>query len=61
MQELADVETGAQPGMWRLLHDKRVLELRRRKFRFLWKRKAEHEFLNQQVQLLSTASVVTPC
>lgn len=43
------------------LHDRRVLKLRRRKVWYLWKCKAEHQFLNQQLQLLSTAFLATPC
>lgn len=43
------------------LHDRRVLKLRRWKVWYLWKCKAEHPCLNQQLQLLSTAFLATPC
>lgn len=50
-----------QPGVRGPLHNRRVLELKRRKVWYLRKCKAEHQFLNQQLQLLSTAFLATPC
>lgn len=50
-----------QPSVQGLAHNRRAVELKRQKVCYLWKCKAEHQFLNQQLQLLSTAFLGTPC